>query len=111
MAVEKKSADEVLKEKYEERGWNEMYTWQDNKTSEIEPLPLTEEEYRDFSRLLAKMALNDQNPALCEMYFEMQRRAFYANRYFPIEDLEEEEKEMWSLGTGEVIDNSGPSLH
>ncbi len=111
MTVEKKSADEVLREKYEERGWNEMYNWQDNKTRDIEPLPLTEEEYGELSRLLAKMALNDQNPELCEMYFEIQRRAFYANRYFPLEDLEDEEKEMWSLGTGEIVEEKGHGLH
>lgn len=109
--MEKKSADEVLREKYEERGWFEIYDWQSKGSRDIEPLPMKEEEYRVFSGLLIRLALKDQNPDLCEMYFELQRRAVYANGYYPLEDVEDEEMAMWTLGTGEVIEKTGHGLH
>ena len=111
MTIEKKSADEVLREKYEERGWFEIYDWRDKGSRDIEPIPMTEEEYRVFSSLLIRLALKDQNPNLCEQYFELQRRAVYANGYHPLDGVEAEEMEMWTLGTGEVIENTGHGLH
>ncbi len=109
--MEKKSADEVLREKYEERGWFEIYDWYDKDKEEIDSLPMTEEEYRIFATLLAKLALKDRNEQFCEMYFELQRRAVYANGFYPIEELEALEKEMWSLGTGEKVEDVGCRLH
>ncbi|MDE5630747.1 MAG: hypothetical protein K2I70_04015 [Bacilli bacterium] len=109
--MEKKSAKEVLMEKYEERGWYDMYDWTTKTERDIDTLPFSEEEYREFSSLLAKMALQDQNSDLCEMYFEIQRRAVYGNGYYPLDINEEEEMQMWALGTGEVMENVGHGLH
>lgn len=62
MTIAKRSADEVLREKYEERGWFEIYDWKNKELRNIDPLPLTEEEYREFSALLIRLAIKDQNP-------------------------------------------------
>lgn len=108
---EKKSAGEVLREKYEERGWNEMYETVRVDTKErIEPLDLTEEEYQAYARELARKALENQDPDKADEYFELQRRATYGNHYNQIEDLEKAEEIMWTLGTGEKIENEGPRL-
>lgn len=113
MSKEYRTTEDVLKEKYEERGWNQdlgLDTRVDSIES-IKPLPISEEEYRNFSVLLAKLALQDKNPALCEIYFELQRCAYYGNRYSPIEGISQYEQEMWSLGTGEIIEDAEKHLH
>lgn len=113
MSREYRTADEVFKEKYEERGWDQEIV-RDTRIipmEPIKPLPLSEEEYRTFSLLLAKLALQDKNPTLCETYFELQRRAYYGNRYAPIEEISQSEQEMWSLGTGEVIEDVEKHIH
>lgn len=102
MAEQFRTTNQVLQEKLEDRGWKEENM---KLREQIKPLPLTEEEYRSFSILLAKMALYDKDPNLCEMYFDMQRRASYGNRYPLMEEMAEIEKNMWSLGTGETIEN------
>lgn len=108
---EKKSAGEVLREKYEERGWDEMYEQIRVDTKEkIEPLDLTEEEYQAYARELAKKAIENQDSDKADEYFELQRRATYGNRYGQIKDLEEAEEIMWTLGTEEKIDSAGPRL-
>ncbi len=107
MSKEYRTADEVFKEKYEERGWNQEID-RNTRTISVEPikpLPLSEEEYKKFCLLFSKIALQDKNPALCETYFELQSRAYYGNGYSPIEDLSQIEQEMWSLGTGEIIED------
>lgn len=112
MSKEYRTAADVLKEKYEDRGWEEG-TNKDTRiipSKQIKPLPLSEEEYRNFSLLLAKLALHDQCPKLCETYFELQRRAFYGNGYSPIKELYEIEKRLWSIGTGEIIENDEKSV-
>ena len=102
---EKKSADEVLREKREERGWDEKS--EDIRNIErIAPLPLSLEEYKFFCLLLSKLALQDQNSEYCEMYFELQRRATYGNHYPLLKEMAELEQEMWSLGTGEIIEQN-----
>ena len=105
MPKEYRSADDVLKEKYEERGWNQENNQILKKREEIESLPLTEEEYRQFSFLLAKLILKDKNYNICETYFEIQRRAHYGNRYFPIDDLAEIEEELWNMQPSEEQSN------
>ncbi len=107
MTKEYRTASEILKEKYEERGWNQEMGFDTKATSteQIKPLPFSEEEYRSFSVLLAKLALQDKDPNLCETYFELQRRAYYGNRYSPIEEMSKNEQEIWSLGTGEIVED------
>lgn len=108
---EKKSAGEVLREKYEERGWDEENTQAGDNKEPIEPLDLTEEEYIAYSKELAKKAIENQDPDLVSDYFELQRRAIHGNHYNFVKELEEEEKLMWTLGTGEKIESTGPKLH
>lgn len=109
--MEKKSANEILREKYEERGWFELDDFLNKEKREIEKLPMTEEEYKEFSRFLAREALQESDEQLCELYFEIQRRAVYANAYGPVEGLEEEEMAMWAMGTDEKLESQGRSLH
>lgn len=108
MTSEFRTADKVLREKYEDRGWNQETDIDMNlePTEQINPLPLSQEEYERFSLLLAKLALHDKDPKLCEMYFDLQRRASYGNGYPFIEELSEIEQEMWSFGTGEKMESS-----
>lgn len=109
---EKRSAGEVLREKYEDRAWDEMYTSARNdKRPEIEPLDLTEEEYIAYSRELVEKALENEDPDKASEYFELQRRAVYGNHYASVKGLEEAEEKMWTLGTGEIIESFGPKLH
>ncbi len=111
MLKEFETADEVFNRKYEERGWNQET---ENSTKEsiekIASLPLSEEEYRNFSWLLAKLALLDKNVALCDIYFELQRRANYGNRYAMNEDMATIEEQLWNIGTREVV-NQEESSH
>lgn len=111
MSNEFRTADEVVKEKYEERGWDKDRDKRVVAREEVTPLSLSEEEYRSFSLLLAKLALQDQDVKLCDVYFEIQRRAFYGNGYSSIEEMAAIEQKLWSLGTGEfIIDNEKHSL-
>lgn len=98
-----KDSNGVLKEKYEDRGWKQEEC--QNIREQIKPLPFTEDEYKNFSLLLAKLAIKDQDPKFCEMYFEMQRRASYGNRYSSIDEMTKIEQDMWTLGTGEIIED------
>lgn len=103
---------DVVKEKYEERGWdldNES-NLETRSKEQINALPFTEEEYSNFSLLLAKLALKDSDSSLCDMYFELQRRAYYGNGYLPIEELSSMEQEMWSMGTGEIVSTAKQKL-
>lgn len=110
MAIQGRSTNDVLREKYEERGWSEDTDLKIKSREEIKPLPLSEEEYQKLSFLLAKIVLQDREEKLCETYFELQRRAYYGNSYFPIEELKEVEEEMWNIGTKEFADEQGKHL-
>lgn len=110
MAKEYRSSDDVLKVKYEERGWNQEGQSSIKTREKIEPLPLKEEEYRKLSFLLAKLILQDKDYKLCETYFEIQRRAYYGNRYFPIEELAEIEQELWNMEPDENVNNDNKRL-
>lgn len=111
MSREQKSGDEIYNEKIEERGWNEMYQIQPKKNRDIEPLDMTEEEYIAYAKEIAMKAIENQDPDLCEEYFELQRRALHGNHYSIIQGMDELEVQMWMLGTGEKIENDGPKLH
>ncbi len=113
MAEEYRTADKVIKEKYEDRGWNQELGV-DTRTAlaeEIKPLPLSKEEYIKFCMLFSKLAISDRNPKLCEIYFDLQRRAIYANGYLPVETMQDIEQEMWSIGTGAIIEDFKNSPH
>ena len=60
--------------------------------------------------LLAKIVLQDRDEKLCETYFELQRRAYYGNRYSSIVKLVEVEEEMGNMGTKEFVDEQGKHL-
>lgn len=110
MAIEGHSAEDVLREKYEERGWIEDIDLKIKPREEIKPLPISEEEYQKLMFLLAKIVLQDRDEKLCETYFELQRRAIYGNSYSSIEELKEVEEEMWNIGTKEFADEQGKHL-
>lgn len=108
--MEKKSADEVFREKYEERGWFDKYDISNKDKKDIEPLSMTENEYKEFAAILAHQALEEKDEKMCETYFELQRRAVYANGFYPDAEMEELEEQMWALGTDEKIENIGRHL-
>lgn len=97
---------EAIKENYEDRGWKLGGEQTIPERESVTKLPLTEEEYQTFAKLLAKLALQDQDKKAIDMYFELQRRAEWGNGYARIANLEAAEKEMWSLGTGEQVELS-----
>ncbi len=113
MQKDYRTTADVVKEKYEDRGWNQSSDISTKSTSiePIKPLPLTEEEYRKLSMLWAKLALQDRDSKKCEIYFDLQRRAYYGNEYSPLNEMEKIEQEMWSLGTGEIIEDAERNLH
>lgn len=95
-----KSADQVLAEKRMERGWDqEDEITRTRETEPIKALPLTNEEYQIFQSILRKLALYEQKPELADLYFELERRATYGNKYPQIEGTEEMEQELWNMGT------------
>ena len=113
MSNNNRTTADVVREKYEDRGWDLEQNSDVNigKQEKINPLPLSDEEYKVFCLLLSKIALYDKDPKLCETYFELQRRAYYGNRYLPIDEMSEMEQEMWSIGTGEVVEKSEKHMH
>ncbi len=105
MAYNARTTDVVLKEKYEEKGWHQGDEIEETMEREpVEKLPLSEEEYQTISRLLAKLALQEHDKKVIDMYFELQRRAAWGNGYASISGMEEAEKVMWNLGTGEDVE-------
>lgn len=103
-----RTTEQVIKEKYEDRGWDQdtSFDMRDTSVEQVKPLPLSEEEYKTFALLFSKLALQDQNPELCGVYFELQRRAYYGNRYLPLQEMSEIEQEMWNLGTSEIVEST-----
>lgn len=104
---------DVINEKYEDRGWN-IDSMLDREVSfqksEIAPLPLSYEEYQTFSNLLAKLALQEEDQNLCDLYFNLKRRSFYGNGYSQPDNIESIERDLWTIGTGEKIENSKKHL-
>lgn len=103
MSYNERTTYDVIREKYEDRDWDLEQNSSVNieQQEKINPLPLSEEEYKIFCSLLSKIALYDNDSKLCETYFDLQRRAYFGNRYHPIDEMTEIEQEMWSIGTGE----------
>lgn len=94
-----KSADEVFIEKRVERGWNQDdQNISPREREPLKPLPLTNEEYQTFQAILRKLALYERKPELCDLYFELERRATYGNKYPQSEGVEEMEQELWNIG-------------
>lgn len=106
MDNQKRSTKDVILEKYEDRGWGEYNTEIDHIPSNISdekslPLPLTREEYHKFALLLGKICIEDRNPQLCDLYFDLKERATKGNHYFVTEDQEfwEFEETIFNIGT------------
>ncbi len=101
-----------LKEKYEDRGWGtieeEIAKEREKKMkpSEIIPLPISEEQYRACAAMLAKEAISNNDAKSCQEYFELKRRAIYGNKYSEIDGMEDIERQMWKIGTGEKATSS-----
>lgn len=87
-----------LIEKLEARGWN---------IPQIAPLPITEEQYLACIQIIAKKAIDNNDPKACEEYFELKRRAVFGNRYYKgFDGMEEIERQMWQIGHDEkTVDN------
>ena len=107
--MQERTTKMVTDEKNEDRGWGQ-YDIPENITpiAPIPPLPLSEEEYNSFSLLLAKLALNMNDEKLrvklCDVYFELQRCANYGNGYAINKAMESIEQKLWTIGTGERIE-------
>ena len=97
--MKERSFEDRLDEKMEDRGWGKYAS---------EKIEVREKDYQELSLLLGKLALQDQEGTLgrglCGVFFEVQRRATYGNRYQKTEEMEKVERKMWTLGTGEVIE-------
>lgn len=106
--MSEKTVEERLDEKYEDRGWGKYAPPTYEKGEEILKLPISENEYQTLSLLLGKIALQDQDEKfcsqLCDVFFEVQRRADFGNRYKESEELEAVGRKMWTLGTGQPIE-------
>lgn len=101
--------DRDLNAMYEDRGWNKPGEKKDEEITpiEIKPLPISEEQYRACAMMLAKKALNNNDPKACEEYFELKRRAVFGNKYSEIDGMEDIERQMWEMGTGEKVVENG----
>lgn len=102
--MEERSFEERLDEKYEDRGWGKYASPTHERREEIPKLPISEKEYQLLSLLLGKLALKDRDESLCGVFFEVQRRATFGNMYKKTEGLEAVERKMWTLGTGQEIE-------
>ena len=106
--MEERSFKERLDEKYEDRGWGKYAPPTYERREEIPKLPISEKDYQVLSMLLGKLALQDQDKKftddLCGVFFEVQRRNDFGNRYKKTEELEAVERKMWTLGTGQEIE-------
>lgn len=100
----KKSDIEILDEKYEDRGWGKYditakaMSWEDFYEK---PLPLSQDEYHKFALLLGKLCVEDQNPELCDVYFELRDRATRGNHYSPVTggEIDAMEEAMFAIGS------------
>lgn len=106
--MKERSFEDRLDEKMEDRGWGKYASEKIEVRDPIPKLPISEKDYQELSLLLGKLALQDQEGTLgrglCGVFFEVQRRATYGNRYQKTEEMEKVERKMWTLGTGEVIE-------
>lgn len=99
--MENRTTKDVIEEKFEDRGWKRREDRELNMMmhEDKKPLPFNLEEYEAFMQLLSKLALNDEDKNLCDIYFDVQRRAVYENGYY--NNNEEIDRKMWNLGTEE----------
>lgn len=73
----------------------------------IEPLPISEEQYIACAKVLARKAIDNNDPNTCHEYFELKRRATFGNHYYvEFAGMEEIERQMWEIGHDEkTVDN------
>lgn len=106
--MEERSLGERLDEKYEDRGWGKYAPPTYERREEIPKLPISEKDCQVLSLLLGKLALQDQDEKfakdLCDVFFEVQRRADFGNHYKKTEELEVVERKLWTLGTGQKLE-------
>lgn len=100
-----------LKGKYEDRGWGTIGEETEKEIlkkmkPEIIPLPISEAQYKACAAMLAKRAISDNDAKSCQEYFELKRRAIYGNKYSEIDGMEDIERQMWKIGTGEKAPSS-----
>lgn len=77
------------------------------KKPKIEPLPISEEQYIAYAKVLARKAIDNNDPNTCHEYFELKRRAVFGNHYYSeIAGMEEIERQIWEIGHAEkTVDN------
>lgn len=101
--------EQNLNEKYEDRHWNRPNSslGEIENESKIDPLPITEDQYLACIQIIAKKAIDNNDPKACEEYFELKRRAVFGNRYYKgFDGMEEIERQMWQIGHDEkTVDN------
>lgn len=105
-----KSVKERLDEKLEDRGWGKYdilgdYHSSNDDMNDVKPLPLSDEEYQKFALLLGKLSVQDQNPNLCDIYFELRDRATKGNHY-----KEPSGEEFWKMEEAMFEIGSNPDL-
>ncbi len=105
-----KSFEERIDEKLEGRGWGKYDIFANyhsyNDDREL-PLPLSNEEYQRLALLLCKLSVQDKNPNLCDIYFELRDRATKGNHY-PAPSGEEfwkMEEAMFEIGSNPDLRN------
>lgn len=64
----------------------------------IPPLGISYEEYEGCLLVLAKEALENNDPKACQKYFEFKKRATFGDGYPEIEGMEQIEKQMLTIG-------------
>jgi len=96
-----RTTEDVRNEKNEDRGWHQGYEIGSKKNypDSIPPLPLSEAEYHTMALLVSKIAIQDESEQYASIYFDLQRRATYGNRFSQPQGMEEVERVMWSLGS------------
>ncbi len=106
-----KSVEKRIDEKLEDRGWGkydilaDYHQKNDDNDDKELPLPLSNEEYQKFALLLGKLSIQDQNPTLCDIYFELRDRATKGNHY-----PEPSGEEFWKMEEVMFEIGSNPDL-
>lgn len=95
----KRTTGYVLHEKLQDRGWG-PYAPDEFKGEglQVEPLAYTYEEFETFLRLLSKLILTEQNPALVDLYEAIIRRGTLGNKYPIPNSLQEINETIWNIG-------------
>ena len=100
--------DRKITEMIEDRGQDQPDLLKEiEKKPKIEPLPISEKQYIACASILASQAIINSDPKKCREYFNLKRRAVFGNRYSEIAGMEDIERQMWEMGTGEKAVENG----